>query len=86
MYSVSTDTNFLPLLSVSGGDTHKGSNREERKKKKPSSMTQHALLIFKSDKPFEFLASQDSDSDDGLRALLLVSLAAAAVAMECHSG
>lgn len=35
-------------------------------------MTHHTLLIFKSDKSFEFLASQDGDPDDGLRAFLLV--------------
>lgn len=71
----------IPSCQSAEGTHTRGSTREERS---PSSMTHHTLLIFKSDKSFEFLASQDGEPDDGLRAFLLVSLAAAA--MKCHSG
>lgn len=74
-----TQTHIPSCQSVEGTHT-RGTTREERS---PSSMTHHTLLIFKSDKSFEFLASQDGEPDDGLRAFLLVSLAAAA--MRCHS-
>lgn len=71
----------IPSCQSAEGTHTRGTTREERS---PSSMTHHTLLIFKSDKSFEFLASQDGEPDDGLRAFLLVSLAAAA--MKCHSG
>lgn len=58
----------IPSCQSAEGTHTRGSTREERS---PSSMTHHTLLIFKSDKSFEFLASQDGEPDDGLRAFLL---------------